>query len=184
MKNNTKKKKLKTADIVYIGIFAAIIAACSWISIPIGAVPVTLQTMAVCTAAGLLGRKRGTLSIIIYILIGIIGIPVFAGFSSGAGYVFGATGGYLLGFIFTSLIIGSLVPLLGERWRAYFISMLLGISACYIFGTVWFMLVYGKGGTASLSSALAMCVAPFIIPDIVKAAVAATLCVKLNKFLK
>lgn len=180
-----QKKKLSTIDIVYIGIFAAIIAVCSWLSIPL-AVPITLQTFAVCTAAGLLGAKRGVLSTAVYILLGLIGIPVFAGFSSGIGYVFGATGGYLTGFIFTVLIVGAITSCLGKRLWVYFISMVLGIAVCYLFGTLWFAAVYNKSGinAESLSYAFGVCVSPFIIPDLIKAALSAILCTKLNKFIK
>ena len=86
-----KSKRFKTIDIAYIGIFAALIAVCSWISIPL-AVPVTLQTMAVCITAGLLGTKKSVLTVVVYILLGLIGVPVFAGFSSGVGVLFGMTG--------------------------------------------------------------------------------------------
>lgn len=110
-----KSKRFKTIDIAYIGIFAALIAVCSWISIPF-AVPVTLQTMAVCITAGLLGTKKSVLTVLVYILLGLIGVPVFAGFSSGAGVLFGMTGGYIIGFIFTALIVGIMLKVLGKRF--------------------------------------------------------------------
>lgn len=185
-KNLNSKKKLKTIDVVYIGIFAAIIAVCSWVSIPFGTVPVTLQTMAVCLVAGLLGAKRGTFTVAVYILLGIIGVPVFAGFSSGVGYALGATGGYLIGFIFTALTVGIVTKLLGKKWWSYFVSMIIGILICYVFGTAWFMIVYNKNNAnaVSLTAVLSMCVTPFIISDLAKAALAAALCVKLNKYIK
>ena len=110
-----KSKRFKTIDIAYIGIFAALIAVCSWISIPL-AVPVTLQTMAVCITAGLLGTKKSVLTVVVYILLGLIGVPVFAGFSSGVGVLFGMTGGYIIGFIFTALIVGIMLKVLGKRF--------------------------------------------------------------------
>ena len=96
--------KLKTKDIVFIGIFAALMAICSWISIPT-TVPFTLQTFAVFMAVGVLGGKRGTLSVLVYILLGAIGVPVFAGFAGGLGILTGSTGGYILGFLFSALIM-------------------------------------------------------------------------------
>ncbi|MEI3229118.1 MAG: biotin transporter BioY [Lachnospiraceae bacterium] len=90
----------KTRDMVYIAIFAVLIAICSWISIPT-TVPFTLQTFAVFLAVGVLGGKRGTLSILIYLLLGAIGVPVFAGFTGGIGIVLGTTGGYIIGFLFS-----------------------------------------------------------------------------------
>lgn len=178
-----QKKKFKTTDIVFVGIFAAIIAVCSWISIPL-TVPVTLQTMAVCTAAGLLGVKKGTLCVFVYILLGLIGVPVFSGFGSGAGVLFGVTGGYIIGFIFTALIVGFAVKLFGKKAWVYAASMVLGIAVCYAFGTAWFFIVHNRGNAdaVSLSAALGMCVVPFIIPDLVKIAVATLLCTRLHKY--
>ena len=94
----------KTYDIVYIAVFAVIMAICSWISIP-AAVPFTLQTFGVFVAVGVLGGKRGTLSILVFILLGAIGVPVFAGFSGGIGVLAGTTGGYIIGFLIVILHI-------------------------------------------------------------------------------
>ena len=96
-------KKLQTADMMYIALSAALITVCAWISIP-AAVPFTLQTFAVCMTAGLLGLKRGTLTIIVYLLMGAVGLPVFTGFRGGLGAIFGTTGGYLAGFILTAFM--------------------------------------------------------------------------------
>ena len=94
----------KTYDIVYIAVFAVIMAICSWISIP-AAVPFTLQTFGVFVAVGVLGGKRGTLSILVFILLGAIGVPVFAGFSGGIGVLAGTTGGYIIGFLFSKTVL-------------------------------------------------------------------------------
>ena len=104
-KETNTKNRNKILSIVYIGVSAALIAICSWIQIPL-TVPITLQTMGVCLVSGLLGLKRGTLATLVYIVLGAIGIPVFAGFSGGMGVILGSTGGYIVGFIFTALIVG------------------------------------------------------------------------------
>lgn len=178
-----EKKKLNTKDIVFIGVSTAIIAVCAFITIPVGAIPVTLQTLGICLVAGLFGAKRGTFSVLVYILLGAIGVPVFSGFKGGIGVLAGATGGYIIGFIFTALITG----IISNKTKKPFLvfgAMLLGIAACYIFGTVWFMLVYTKEAMP-LSKTLALCVTPFIIPDIIKAAAAAFLVYRLrDKILK
>ena len=186
MKNTEKKKtkKLKTIDIAYIGIFVALIAVCSWISIPL-AVPITLQTMAVCITAGLLGTKKSVMAIVAYILLALIGVPVLSGFSSGIGVVFGITGGYIIGFVFTAIIVGIMVKLLGKKVWVYALSMFIGIAVCYAFGTVWFIIYNnGNGEAVTIGAALSMCVVPFIIPDIVKIAVATILCKRLDKYVK
>ena len=96
--------KIRTRDVAYIAIFTALMAVCSWISIPT-AIPFTLQTMAVFLAVGLLGGKRGTLAVTAYVLLGAVGAPVFANFSGGIGILLGQTGGYILGFIGSALVM-------------------------------------------------------------------------------
>lgn len=174
-----KKKKFKTIDIVYIGLFAALIAVCAWISIPM-TVSFTLQTCAVCLTAGLLGWKRGTLTVLVYILLGMVGLPVFTGFKSGIAAVTGPTGGYIVGFIFTALIVGLAADRLGKKLWVNILFMAIGILVCYLFGTVWFMIAY----KVTFASALTTCVIPFLIPDAVKIAVAAILVNRLKKFVK
>lgn len=180
-----KKKKIKTIDIVYIGIFAAIIAVSSWISIPF-TVPITLQTMGICLASGLLGSKRGTLTTVIYILLGLAGVPVFANFASGISTILSPVGGYIIGFIFTSLIVGIVSDKTKGKVIPLIISMAAGILVCYAFGTVWFAVFYAKENTepASLSTILGWCVIPFLIPDAVKIAAASILVNRLKKFVK
>ena len=139
---------------VYIAIFAVIIAVCSWISVPM-VVPFTLQTFGVFCAVGLLGGKRGTLSVLIYVLLGAVGVPVFAGFSSGIGTLFGVTGGYIMGFIFTALIYWLITAIFGKKLWAIILGMVLGLLACYAFGTIWFMVVYAqKAAPIGLAAAL------------------------------
>lgn len=174
-----KEKKLKTIDIVYIGLFAALMCVCAWISIPL-TVSITLQTMAVCLTAGLLGWKRGTLTIIIYILLGMVGLPVFTGFKSGIAAVTGPTGGYIVGFILTALIVGFACEKFSHKLWSNALFMAIGILVCYLFGTIWFMIAY----KVSFASALATCVIPFILPDAVKIAVAAVMVNRLKKFVK
>lgn len=101
---STEIKGSKTYDMVYIAVFAVIMAICSWISIP-AQVPFTLQTFGVFVAVGVLGGKRGTLAVLVYILLGALGIPVFAGFQGGMGILLGTTGGYIVGFLFSSLVM-------------------------------------------------------------------------------
>ena len=108
------KRPFRLVDLCYMGICAALIAICSWISIP-AAVPFTLQTFAIFCVLGLLGGKRGTVAIVVYILLGAVGIPVFTGFNAGLGALLGTTGGYILGFIFIGLIYWLAERLFGSK---------------------------------------------------------------------
>lgn len=166
------ERRRKTYDMAYIGLFVGLMAICSWISIPT-AIPFTMQTFAIFLAVTILGGKRGTLAIVVYLLLGMVGVPVFAGFSAGPGVLFGTTGGYLIGFIFSGLLMWLMERIADRKLWVQAVSMLLGMVTYYIVGTVWFMVVYGNtSGPVSLLTALGWCVFPFVIPDLVKAALA------------
>lgn len=176
--------KNKTLDMVYIAMFTVLIAICSWISIPT-TVPFTLQTFGVFVTVGVLGGKRGSLSVLIYLLLGAIGIPVFAGFTGGMGIVLGSTGGYIIGFLLSTLLMWGMEKLLGKKTWVLALSMVLGLLVCYIFGTIWFMLVYTREtGAIGLWTALGWCVFPFVIPDLVKIVLALLICTRLAKVIK
>lgn len=163
-------KRLTTADMAYIALFAALMGICSWISIP-ATVPFTLQTFGVFLAVSVLGGRRGTLAVLVYLLMGMIGLPVFAGFEGGIGCLLGTTGGYIIGFLFSALTMWAMERLLGNK--ALTLSMVLGLLVCYAFGTAWFMGVYARqSGAIGLMTAPGWCVFPFIIPDLVKIALA------------
>lgn len=174
----------KTYDMVYIAIFAVLMAICSWISIP-ATVPFTLQTFAVFLAVCVLGGRRGTLAVVVYILMGMIGIPVFSGFTGGIGVLIGNTGGYIIGFVFSALIMWAAEAMFGKKTWILAISMVIGIIVCYAFGTVWFMAVYTKNaGTIGLATVLGWCVIPFIIPDCVKIGLALAFGKRLSGIMK
>ena len=182
MNAQAKTTALRTVDIAYIGLFVAVMAICSWISIP-AAVPFTLQTFGVFIAVGVLGGKRGSLSVLVFILLGAIGIPVFANFSGGIGVLAGPTGGYIIGFLFSALLMWAMEKLPGKKSVMQIVSMIAGLIVCYAFGTVWFVIVYGRmNGPIGFTAALASCVVPFIIPDIIKIALAYVLSRKLRKY--
>lgn len=179
-----KHSRWNTRDLAYIGLFVAVIAVCSWISIPT-VVPFTLQTFAVFATVALLGMERGTIAVIVYILLGMVGVPVFAGFKGGPGVLFGTTGGYIIGFVFSALIVGGMMKLLGKKVWVMAVSMLLGLLACYAFGTVWFMIVYARANEAiGVVTALSWCVFPFIIPDVCKIALAIALQKAVGRFIR
>lgn len=184
--SNTKTAagRLNTVDIVYIAIGAALIAVCSWINIPT-TVPFTLQTFAVFLTLLLLGGERGTLATVVYVIMGAIGLPVFSGFKGGAGALLGNTGGYILGFIFMSIVYALIVRFVSDTLLTRIISLMLGLVVCYAFGTGWFMFVYMKNtGPVGVMTVLGWCVIPFIIPDILKLAAAILISKRVKPFIR
>lgn len=185
--SNGQKKagwKFTTTDMVVVALSTALIAVCSWISIPT-VVPFTLQTFAVFAVAGLFGAKRGTLSVIVYMLLGAIGVPVFSGMQGGFDRLIGSTGGYIVGFVFVALIVGFVSDKFQRKALPLVLSMLAGLMVCYAFGTAWFMLVYARTtGAVGLGTVLGWCVIPFIIPDCVKIACAVIVANRVGKHVR
>jgi len=152
-------------------IFAALLAVCAWVSIPLGDTVLTLQTFGVFLCLLLLGGKWGCVSIAIYLLLGAVGLPVFSGFRGGFGALLGVTGGFLWGFLAMGLTYWALsrfgkVP-----------ALIAGLLICYGCGCFWFRL-YSGGGLAIL---LLRCVVPYLIPDAIKLWLAVTLSKRLSK---
>lgn len=168
----------KTRKIVFIALFVALITVCSWIQIP-STIPFTLQTFAIFLALLCLGGKSGTIAIICYILLGLVGVPVFSGFKAGLSVIMQPTGGYIIGFV-----IMGLCYLIFERIDKppiKIFSLVLGLTLLYLFGTLWFVFVATKSKEIGFLSALIMCVVPFIIPDLMKLSLAYFISLKLKK---
>lgn len=157
---------MNTKHLALTGLMAAVLCILGPISlpIPVSPVPVSLGFFAVYLTVYILGMKMGSVSVLVYVLLGFVGLPVFTGFSGGIGKVLGPTGGYIIGYLFMAPIIGFFI----DRWKTNYVimvsGMLLGTAVCYLFGTAW--LAY-QGGM-SFSAALAAGVIPFIPADIVK----------------
>lgn len=163
-----KTSGIRTLDMMYIALFTVLLTICSWISIPT-MIPFTMQTFGVFLTIGVLGGKRAFLALLTYMLLGIIGIPVFAGFSGGIHCILGCTGGYFVGFLFSALAAWTMERLFGESDFIFAVSMILGILICYAFGTFWFMFVYAKSGEPiGLWATLGWCVFPYLVPDMLK----------------
>ena len=149
---------MNVRKMVLASLFASLIAVCAWISIPIPPVAFTLQTFGVLMALGVLGGKWGTVSILLYLALGIVGLPVFSGFRGGISGLLDSTGGFLWGFLLGGLVYW-LTEKLGKR-PAFVLCQLV----CYICGCLWF--AYWAG--CSITAAAAACVVPYLIPDILK----------------
>ncbi len=169
-KRRFSNSKLKNT--VLISLFTAVIAACSFITLPFP-VPFTLQTLGIFSALLILGGRNGTVAIALYIAVGITGIPVFSGFSAGVGHLMGATGGYVIGFLLTAIAYWLITAIFGNKTRVKLCGLLSGLTLCYITGVIWYATVYLRDTSLSaLISALTVGVVPFIIPDIIKLTVA------------
>lgn len=174
-------KKFTVKELVYTAIMSVAIAVCSWISIP-SEVPFTLQTFAVFCSLCILGGHSGFFAVMVYILLGAIGIPIFSGFTGGIGILLGPTGGYILGFLLIAAIYRIGEKISKGSYIVSTVSMTVGLIFCYAFGTLWF--VYSYANTAKeidWSSALKMCVLPFIIPDLAKMVFAVIFSNKIKK---
>lgn len=166
---------LNIRTMVRCALFAALLAVCGWISIPIPPVAVTLQTFGVLLTLGILGGKRGTASILLYLAMGMLGLPVFAGFRGGAGVLLDATGGFLWGFA-----AGCLVYRAAERLGTL-PAMILCQLSCYLFGCLWFR---HWAGDISFAAAAAICIVPYLLPDLMKLWLAWHLSGRIGKHLK
>ncbi len=181
----------RTLALAQIAVMAAVMAVCAWITVPY-TVPFTMQTFGVFLTLKLLGGRNGTLAVLVYLLLGAIGVPVFSGFGAGLGTLAGPTGGYLAGFLVCGLFYWGVTVLRGERpaagsrWRRIagsdFFVLLGGLALLYLFGTVWFVVVKGRSGSPMgfLPAAL-VCVVPYIVPDVLKLLLAEFVAARVKK---
>jgi len=176
---NTKLKSFTARDLCQTALFTALIAACAQVSFPLpGGIPVTLQTFAVMLAGIVLGAKKGTLAVLIYILLAAIGIPVLSNMTGGLGIVFGRTGGFILSFPIMTVITGFAESRRNKLLLAA--GLISAVIVNYISGTVYFSLLTGSG----LRTAFMVCVLPFIAGDAVKMVMAAVFGRSLKAILK
>ena len=176
-------RRPKTADMTHIALFAVLLAVCGWISIPLPPIPFTLQTFGVFAAMLFLGGRRSLLAVGVYLLLGAVGLPVFSGFRGGVGVLLEATGGYLLGFLLCTLVYWLVTSRFGLSTASRLAGCLLGLLACYAFGTLWYLQLYVDGAADPLP-VLAACVLPFVIPDLIKLGLAVLLQRRLGRYLK
>lgn len=165
-----KAKAVKTMkdgqirEMVKIALVAAVISILGPFSIPIGEVPVAFANLAILFGVYILGMKKGTVSCILYILLGLVGLPIFSGFQGGPAKLFGPTGGYIVGYIFMAAIAGFFIERWQDKYYMQFIGLVLAIAALYTFGTIW----YANLSKCSFIHAFSICVLPFIFGDLIK----------------
>ena len=192
-KSKATKNRSFIYDLVLISISAALITVCSWINIPFGPVPFTLQTLAILAVMLTCGGRRGTIAILVYLAMGLCGVPVFAGFKGGVASFAGPTGGFLIGFIFAALVYWLMEKLIFKRlmtstvktWIFGILNSVLFEIVLYFIGVIWFMTVYAaQTGPVGLATVMSWCVFPFIIPDIIKLVVAVVIGERAGKLVR
>ena len=166
-------------QLTLVGLMAAVLCILGpWtVSIPISPVPISLGMLGIYFVTSVLGMKLGTASVLIYILMGLVGIPVFTGFTAGPGKLLGPTGGYIIGYVFMALICGFFVDKFHKNLLRYFLGMVLGTAVCYLFGTLW--LAHQMQYT--FFQALMAGVIPYIPGDLVKLIIARVVGFQLRK---
>ncbi|MFJ7406239.1 MULTISPECIES: biotin transporter BioY [unclassified Lysinibacillus] len=164
-------KKNSTYNYVLAAFGAAIIAVLAQVTIPLPLIPITGQTLAVGLVVTILGTRLGTLSVLVYILLGTAGIPVFSGMSGGYGIVIGPTGGYIVGFLAAAVLMGLYLNKFGITFVQAIIANIIGMVVTLAFGTVWLKIV----GDLTWTSAFMGGAVPFIVVGILKAVLAAWL---------
>lgn len=169
--------KLSIRDLCFIPCFTAIIAVMAQISFPLAyGVPITLQTFAILLAGIVLGAKKGAISVLIYILLGAVGVPVFAGFNGGFGIFLGPTSGFLISFPIMAYLAGVGASKGGVRLAAWLVA---GVLINYFCGMIMFSFIMGQ----NIYFSFAVCVLPYICPDIIKLILAGFLGTHVRKIL-
>ncbi len=168
---------MKIKDISVTALFSAVICIAAVITVPIGTVPITLALFGVFTAAALLKPNCAISAVLVYIMLGTVGLPVFSGFGSGVGFLFGPTGGFIFAYPIAALII-SLSGYYFKKHRAALpIAMIFAICVCYFFGSIWYCFI----AKTSFTAAISVCVLPFILFDAVKIAASLTVVLAIKK---
>ncbi|KUP95818.1 biotin transporter BioY [Thermobifida cellulosilytica] len=171
---------LATRDLALIALFAALLAAMSLVpGIPVGSVPITLQTLVVVLAPSILGAKRGVLAVVTFLALAAAGLPILSGGAGGLASFAGASGGFLVSWIFVALFIGLLTDRMLPKyrfWRGLVINLAGGIVVCYLIGGPWMALVAGLDLTAAL-----VALAAFVPGDVVKVVVATLIATSVHR---
>ena len=173
---------MKARNMALCALFAALMAVCAWLAIPAGEMMFTMQTFGVFLALGLLGGKRGTAAIFVYLALGAVGLPVFTGFRGGIGALVGVTGGYLSGFLLSGLVYWLITGILGNSSKVRLPAMFAGLLMCYVFGCLWFRFGYLQS-SMGMGLIIAKCVLPYLLPDVCKLLLAHYLTGRLQRFI-
>lgn len=175
-----QESKIKTMTMISLMTAVLCILGPITLPIPVSPVPISLVTLIIFLSVYILGKKRGTISCLLYLLIGFVGLPVFSGFTGGVGCLFGPTGGYMIGYVFMAIMSGFFI----EKWNTkrilHVVGMVIGTMICYLFGTIWLSVQAGMSFYAALGAG----VIPFLIGDSIKIVMAVIIGPLIRKQLK
>lgn len=171
-------RKNSIGTMLKISLFSALIAVCAMISIPFP-IPITLQTFAIFLAFFTLGGRGALSAILVYTALGIVGLPVFAGFGAGVGYLLGASGGFVLAFPLSAILFIALEWIFGASSKRKIVYAIISLLFIYFIGTLWFSLVYS--GKEGFLASFAICALPYIPIDAVKLALAYAVSLRLKR---
>lgn len=157
-----KRATFSSKKLSFIALWTAILCVTSPFSIPVFNLPITFSTIALSLAAVFLGAGGGCVAVVIYILIGLVGLPVFTGFTGGVGALLGPTGGYIIGYVGFAFIVGTFSKKQTEL--STFISFILGNIFIYFTGSAWYLIIT----ECNVLTAVSVCVLPFVLIDIIK----------------
>ncbi len=179
--NGGGRYQTKAKELAYIALAVAVLAVCSWVCVPVGNVPITLQTLALFLSVGLLGARRASFAVFAYLALGFFGAPVFAFFTGGVGKLFTPTGGFLIGFLVATPVMGLLYK--GRLWQKG-IALLLGLFIYNLCAIVWFCIFYSGFWAGGLWTAFLTCVLPYLPFDVIKIMLALFLAEQLKSKIK
>ncbi|MGD9559706.1 MAG: biotin transporter BioY [Oscillospiraceae bacterium] len=165
----------RTRTLALAALMAALLAVLAPVTVPVGPVPITLATFAVFLAGAMLPPTAAAASMATYLLLGAVGLPVFSGYRGGLQVLVGPTGGYLWGYFVVAVVLALAVRRTQRFWLRFAAAMA-GMAGCYLLGSVWYMVVTGT----PFWSAVALCVVPFVLPDMLKALLALALAQRLR----
>ena len=177
--NERGRYLLNAKELCHIALSAALLAVCSWIAVPIGGVPVTLQTLALFTLSGLFGAKRTTLALLSWLALGCCGVPVFAGFTGGIHILFSPTGGFLIGFVLATPLTAYLTKRGGIKQKT--LAFALATLVFHVCGVLWFCMLFTGFTGGGLLASLLTCSLPYLPFDCVKLAAATFLSERLKE---
>ena len=172
-----KEKKFTVYQLCFMALMAAVTCILAPLSIPIGPIPISLTNLVVYFTVYVIGLKAGTCSYCLYVLLGVVGLPVFSGYVGGPAKIAGPTGGYIVGYIVCAWVTGIIVKYTKGKIYQIALAMVVGVALCYVLGTIWFMILSGN----PLKVSLGFCVFPFLPGDAIKIILASTISAKLRQ---